>query len=56
MSNNKRKKFVCPECGSSEVRWRNTMQTYICKRCGNVFGSYKEKSKPKPKKQTTKKA
>lgn len=47
-------KFACPECGSSEVRWRVSMNTYICKRCGNVFGSYKDKSKSgsksKPKK------
>jgi len=36
-------KWSCPECLSREVRYRPTLGTFYCRRCGHVFemGSHK---------------
>jgi len=36
----RRKEFrpMCPSCGSFEVRYRSKSGTFICRRCGQVFG------------------
>lgn len=35
----KRKEFRprCPTCGSFEIRYRSRGDTFICRRCGQVF-------------------
>lgn len=30
-------KWSCPECLSREVRYRPTLGTYVCRRCGHIF-------------------
>lgn len=34
---NKDKKPTCPQCTSSEVRYRMRTKDYWCRRCGKVF-------------------
>jgi len=37
----RRKEFrpMCSNCGSFEVRYRSKSGSFICRRCGQVFGS-----------------
>lgn len=40
-----KKSQVCPECGSSNTLYRQRVNSFVCRKCGNIFKCVNKKVK-----------